>query len=364
MSPAWEGSITQLTGKITDFHSAKSSANSQFKLSGKLDDSPFSVEGQSNFFSNIKNGNFSFSLTDFPIADFHEQLSPLLDIDTSKGTFSLKKSSHWEDNQISSSGTVSLTGLVPESPTSESALPLALLTDQENTFDLDFSLTSQEPTSKSVLFDEIIARFHKLIVKSSVSPLLLAAGDFTDLIDGEFVEFKPGKPVMSKNGSKTVERYSDLLAANPNIGFSISGYYDSKIDSDAMKMALEKAESERVAKVNKSRLEKWQAQKKGYEKISAQKKAQNLKEGKIAEQDIPPKFLQEFIPIQPEQVTVSKKMLEDLSDKRVGIVYLYFTDQLTIEPERVTIVDQEHISPAPNTHSRNVSIRIKALKVP
>jgi hypothetical protein len=364
MSPAWNGDITQLTGKITDFHSAKSSANSQFKLSVKLDDSPFSVEGQSNFFSNKKNGSFSFSLTDFPIADFHEQLSPLLDIDTSKGTFSVKKSSHWEDNQISSSGTVSLTGLVPESPTSESALPLALLTDQKNTFDLDFSLTLQEPTSKSTLFDEMIAHFHKLIVKSSVSPLLLATDGFTDLIDGEFVEFKPGEPVMSKNGSKTVERYSDLLAANPNIGLSISGYYDSKIDSDAMKMLLEKTESERVAKENKSRLEKWQAQKKAYEKISEQKKAQNIKEGKIAEQDIPPKFLQEFIPVQPEPVTVSEEMLEDLSDKRVGIVYLYFTDQLTIEPERVTIVDREHISPAPNAQSRNVSIKIKALKVP
>ena len=362
MSPAWEGVITHLTGKITDFHSAKSSANSQFQLSGKLDDSPFTVEGQSNFFSNKKNGSFSFSLTDFPIANFHEQLSPLLDIDTSKGTFSVKKNSQWEDNHLSSSGTVTLTGLVPEGPTSESTLPLALLTNQESTFDLNFSLTLQEPTSKSTLFDEMIARFHKLIVKSSVSPLLLAAGSFTDLIDSEFVEFKPGEPVMSKNGTETVARYSDLLAANPNIGFSITGYYDHDIDTKAMKLLLETAESERVTAENKRRLKEWQAERKAYTKAFEQKREQPLTEGTIAEQDIPTKVLQEFIPVQPQRIDVNKTMLEDLADKRVGIVYLYFTDQLTIEPERVTIVDHEQPPLTTDGQSKNVSIMIRALK--
>jgi TonB family protein len=177
------------------------------------------------------------------------------------------------------------------------------------------------------------------------------------IIDRGVVEFKPGEWVMSKKGSKTVERYRDLLAANPNIGLSISGYYDPKIDSDAMKILLEQAESERVAKENMSRLEKWQAQKKAYEKISEQKKAQNLKEGKIAEQDIPPKFLQEFVPVQPELVTVSEEMLGDLSDKRVGIVYLYFTDELTIEPDRVWIV----APPADAGRSRSVSITARSV---
>ena len=362
MSPAWEGSIIDLTGKITDIHSAESSLKSQFQLSGKLDDSLFTVEGQSDFFSNEKNGSFSFSLAEFPMADFHEQLAPLLDIDTSKGTFIVKKKSQWEDKRIRSSGTVILTGIEPESQTSESTLPLALLTDQEDTFSLPFSLSQQEPTSQSTLFDDMIARFHKLIVKSSVSPLLLASGDFTDLIDNEFVEFKPGEPVMSPKGRETAARYSDLLAANPNIGLSITGHYDTVVDAAAMKMLMEATESERVAAENKSRLEVWQTQRKAYEKELEEKREKITKEGKIAEQDIPPKILQEFIPIQPQRITVNDAMLEELADKRVGMVYHYFTTQLTLKPERITILDSEPLSSTDDAQDKDVTIRIKALK--
>ncbi len=208
----------------------------------------------------------------------------------------------------------------------------------------------------------MVARFHKLIIKTSVSPLLLAKGNFTDLIDNEFVEFEPGKPVMSRKGIETVDRFSAFLAANPNTGLLLSGYYDHSVDAAAMKTAMETVESERVAAENKSSLEKWQAQKKAYTKLFEQKKEASLSEGKIAEQDIPDKFLQEFIPALPQQVTVDKSMLEDLADKRVGIVYLYFTDQLTIEQKRVTIVESEQLLPAGDELSTNVSIRIRSLK--
>ncbi len=362
MSPVWQGSITHLTGKITDIHSTKTSVKSQFQLSGKLDDSPFTVEGQSDFFSKEKNGSYSFSLTDFPIADFHDQLAPLLDIDTSKGTLSVKQNSQWEDNSLHSSGTVVLTGLEPETHASESTLPLALLTGLEDTFSLKFSTTQQEPAAKSMLFDNMIARFQKLIIKTSVSPLLLAAGDFTDLIDGEFAEFKAGQEEMSEKGSYTVARYGALLAVNPNIVLHISAHYDRSIDGPAMKMILETTESARIAIENKRRYKEWQGQKNAYTKKLAQKREKVLREGKIAEQNIPPKFLQEFVPTQPQQITVSETMLKELAEKRVGVIYHYLTNQSTLEPERITIVDPKQLLSPNDGQSRNVSFSITALK--
>jgi len=363
MSPVWQGSITQLAGKITDIHSARTSVKSQFKLSGKLDDSLFTVEGESDFFSKEKNGSFSFNLSDFPIAGFYDQLTSLTDIDTSKGTFSVTQNSQWEDNALSSSGSVIFKGIEPESQTSESTLPLALLTNDENTFSLDFSFTEQEPTSSSVLLDKMIARFNKLIIKSSVSPLLLAAGDFTDLIGNEFAEFKAGEDLLTRKGSKTVARYSALLATNPNIALSISGHFDRTIDTAAMKKILETAEAERVTAINRKRFKKWQEQKKAYAEMFEKQKEKLLKEGKIAEQDIPPKFLQEFIPVQAEKIIVTEAMLTDLADKRVSVVYQYFTNQLTLETERIIITEPKPSSSANYGQSRGVPIKIIPLKV-
>lgn len=362
MSPAWKGSITQLTGKITDIHSAKTSVKSEFKLTGKLDDSLFTVEGESDFFSKKENGNFSFNLIDFPVAAFHDQLAPLVDIDTSKGTFNLNQNRQWENNLFGNSGNVTFTGIEPESPTSESTLPLALLTDNVNTFRLDFSSSEQEPISKSLLFDDIVARFNKLIVKSSVSPLLLASGDFTDLIGNEFVEFKPGEATMSRRGRQIVDRYGDLLSATPNIGLSITGRYDITIDTAALRDVLENKETERVAAENKIRFKNWETQKKAYSKMFEQKRENFLKEGKIAEQDIPPKFLQEFIPIQPEQITVTETMLQDLADKRVIAVYQYLLTQLSLEPEKIAIIDSKQLEPTDDSQPKSVSITINPLK--
>ncbi len=362
MSPAWKGSITNLSGKITDIHSAKTSVKSQFQLTGNLDDTPIAIEGESDFFSEKKNGNFSFSLTDFPVAAFHDQLAPLVDIDTSKGTFRLTQNRQWVDSGLDNSGTITFTGIEPESPTSESTLPLALLADNVNTFSLDFSSSEQEPTSKSLLFDDIIGRFNKLIVKSSVSPLLVAAGDFKDLIGNEFVEFKPGEALISRRGRETVGRYGDLLTANPNVGLSITGRYDLNTDTAALKTVLENEESERIAAENKNRFKKWEEQKKAYSTMFEQKREQILQEGKIAEQDLPPKFLQEFIPIQPQRITVTETMLQDLADKRVIAVYQHLITQLSVEPEKITIIDSKQLPATGDSQPKSVSITINPLR--
>jgi len=362
LSPPWQGSITDFNGAITGLQPGKNTENSQLKFQGKLDDSPFIIQGQSNFFSKQKNGSFTFTLTDFPLAAFYKQLGSQLEIDTSRGAFDLNLDSHWKAEQLNNSGSVIFSGVQAEYQSSESALTLSLLTDQDNSFNLDFSFIDKEPVSQLTLFDHLITRFQKLIIKASVSPFLLASGDFTDLTDSEFIEFRPGEFIMSEKGRITLARYGSFLTTNPNIGLTLSGSYNHTIDSAAMKMQLETTESERVTVDNQRRLKKWQGQKELYRKTLEQKQKKMVMEGKIVELDIPPKFLQEFNPTQPQQVEVTENMLQELADKRVQSVNQYFISQLSLEPQRIAVADTNQTEPTAGNSPNGVSINIRGLE--
>ncbi|MBW2682701.1 MAG: hypothetical protein JRC69_03965 [Deltaproteobacteria bacterium] len=330
---------------------------------------PKRLPAQSDLFSKQKNGSFTFTLTDFPLAAFYKQLGSQLEIDTSRGAFDLNLDSHWKAGQLNNTGSVIFSGVQAEYQASESALTLSLLTDQDNSFNLDFSFIDKEPVSQLTLFDHLITRFQKLIIKASVSPFLLASEDFTDLTDSEFIDFRPAEFIMSEKGRKTLIRYGSFLTANPNIGLTLSGSYNHTIDSTAMKTQLETTESERVtteservAVDNQRRLKKWQEQKELYRKTLEQKQKKMVKEGKIVELDIPPKFLQEFNPTQPQQVEVTENMLQELAEKRVQSVNQYFISQLSLEPQRITVVDTNQTKPTEDKSPNGVSISIRALE--
>jgi len=361
MSPPWKGVISDFTGTIGGLHYGGKQSPSQFHFSGNLDDSSLSVTGQSNFFSRKKNGSYSLALTEFPLAAFHKQFGSQLEIDTDRGTFDLQLNSHWQDARLDNGGSIIFTGINAESEKSDSALALALLTDGENSFNIDFSFTEEEPVSRSPLFYRLITTFQKLVIKASVSPFLLATGDFTDLADSEIVDFRPGESVLSKVGSSNLIRYGRFLAANPNIGLILSGSYDMKSDAAAMKAQLEAAELEKVTAENKRKLIKWQQQKALYNKTLEQKQKKLVKEGKIIEMDILPKFLQEFTPVQPRQIEVDENMLKELARQRIQSVYRYFTDELTLDPARIIIKENGQSAPLTENQSNGVAITIKPL---
>ncbi|MBW2659741.1 MAG: DUF748 domain-containing protein [Deltaproteobacteria bacterium] len=361
VSPPWQGIISDFNGTISGLDYDKKSGESQFQFGANLDDSSLSIKGRSNLLSRENNGTFSFSLTEFPLTAFQKQFGSQLEIDTDRGTFNLQLDSSWQDAQLSNSGTVNFSGIDTESKISDSALTLALLTDGENSFNIDFSFTEPEPASQSPLLYRILTDFQKLVIKASVSPFLLASGDFTDLADSEYINFKPGESVISTENETALARYSQFLAANPNIGLVISGGYDLDTDTAAMVTQLESIELERVTAENKRRLKKWQGQKELYRKTLEQRQKKLEKEGKVLEMDIPPKFLQEFIPTQPQQVKVDENMLKELAEQRIQSVYRYFTDQFDLDPARISIDEDNRSSSFADSPAGRVSIAIKPL---
>jgi hypothetical protein len=334
LNPEWKGEIVDFTGIIQDIQSSTSS-DSVFSFTGKLDDTPFTIDGTMDPFTEKNKGTFRFSLDNYPIASFHEQLAPKTDLNTSSGEFRATIDYTWQNQQFLRTGNFVFNDVTPIDATADSALPLALLKGDDNTFTLPFEFSSTKPVAQATLFNEILTSFQRQVLKGSVSPLLLAKGDFTDLIGNDVIEFGPGEFMLTNNGREMLIRYGTLLKNHPHTGLELSGGIDPKIDRQAMNQQLTALEQQRIENENQKLFKIWQEKKDLYEQNLAEQQKKFAAGGTIVEQDIPENILAGFTPIRPEPVVVSDEMLLELGQKRLNVLYDYFTNQLAIQPERI-----------------------------
>ncbi len=360
LTPNWEAKAVDFTGKIQDIHSGAAPDKSVFSFTGKLDDTPFNINGEMDPFALENNGTFQFSLAEYPLASFHSQLSPRTDVDSSNGELKLTLKCTWQDQRYISSGDLVLIDIQPVDETSDSALPLALLTGDNNAFQLPFSFSRTAPVAKTTLFDELLTSFQTLVVKGSVSPLLLA-DDFTDLIGNEYIEFSPGEFMLTDKGRETLIRYGALLLAHPDVGLVLSGGINKEIDRRAMKEHLEAIERQRVDKANEKLFKKWQQDKALFEKSLAEQQNKTGPDGKIIEKNIPSTLLSEFKPIRPVPVVVDDTMLKELAQKRINIIFQHFTTQLGLEPGRLSLLSPEEAATDSESSTTGVTITLKAI---
>jgi hypothetical protein len=359
--PDWQAEIVGFAGKIQDIQSTTGTSKSTFSFTGKLDDTPFTINGALDPFAKENNGTFRFSMENYPLTSFDKQLAAKTDVDTSNGKFKLTLDCTWQDRQYKRSGNLTFIDIKPIDIKSDSALSLALLTGDDNTFQLHFDFNETEPVAKTTLFNEILTSFQRLVVKGAVSPLLLATGDFTDLIGNEFVEFRPGEFILADEGREVLIRYGALLEAHPHVGLVLSGGIDPKIDREAMHQQLTALEQQRVEKENQRLFNIWQEKKDLYEKNLEEQQKQMEPDGKIVEQDIPSDILVEFKPIRPEPIVISKAMLLELGQKRINILYQHFTTQLGLQPGRISVVTPKDLPGESKSPTSAVSITLQAI---
>lgn len=363
LTPHWEGEVVDYNGKIQDIQSSPSS-ESAFSFTGQLDDTPFTIEGTVDLFADKNNGKLRFSLEDYPIASFHEQLAPKTDINTSNGEFRATIDYAWQNQQLERAGNFVFNDISPVDATADSALPLALLKGDDNTFSLPIEFSSTKPVAQATLFDEVLTSFQRQVLKGSVSPLLLAQGDFTDLIGNDIIEFQPGQFMLTEKGREMLLRYGTLLKSNPNIGLELSGGIYPKTDRPAMNQQLTAIEQQRIENENRKLFREWQDKKDTYERQLKEQREKSGTGGKIVEQNIPSEILTGFTPIRPEPVVVSEEMLLELRQKRINILYDYFTNQLALQPERLVVENEDLADETDNSignPSPGVSITLRAI---
>lgn len=337
LTPKWKGDVSSLSGTIGAITSSKTAEGSDFSLNGKLVDSGFTINGRLQVFSPTDNGEYHLSLDSWPLSHLQEQLSSLPEIDSKSGYCTLKLDGFMQDGQIRNKGMVTVGKVKATSYKSDSALALALLTDAFDTFTLDFDFAGIPASGKAALINEILALFQTKVVKASVSPLLLASGDYSDLIGNEFIAFEPGQTLLSENGKAILGRYGELLQTHPLLGIELSEGVDRDSDVPVLKEQLIAKEHQRVEEENRKRYEEWLREKEIFEQKVAEQQKKLAAKAKPGEPLPPPAVLKDYIPLQPKAVNVDNAMLLDLARKRVQLLMQQFTEQFEIAAGRLTI---------------------------
>jgi Domain of Unknown Function (DUF748) len=337
LKPKWQGKISSVSGKIEDINSSKLSEGSSFSFTGSLQDTPFTLKGNLNVFSSDDPGAYQFALDNYPLSNLQEQLASLSEISIKNGLCSLTLDAGPKDGQLHQSGTLTVGEVKATSPSSDSALALALLTDNNDTFTLDFDFSGAAASGKTALVEELLSLFQTKTIKAAVSPLLLASGDYTDLIGNEFIAFDPGQATLSDSGKAILGRYVELLQSHPLLGLELSGGIDRDADTPILKEHLMIRERQRVEEENRKRYQEWLREREIFEQKVAEQQKKQAAKGKTGEPPPPPAVLKDYLPLQPKTVNVDNAMLLDLAKKRVQLLLQQFSEQHQIAADRLTI---------------------------
>jgi hypothetical protein len=337
VSPEWKASVQDFTAKIIDIYSAASAKASFFSATGTLDRVPFTLSGNLDIFGEKDNSDFTCSLSAFPLASFREQLQQNDTLNPDQTTFDLKFKSTSTNDISRKTGEIVFSGLKAVPGFKETALTLAFLTNADGETRFTFDFEDQEPGRYEALFEQILSLYNTTMIKGAVSPLLLANGEFDELIGSDFIEFSPGEIMLSENGRNVLTRYTALLIAHPGIGLVLSGGCDSEKDYAAVREQLEISEQTRVDNINEKLLAERQAEKTAYEERLAEQKKKFEQTGVIAEIDMPQSLMVDFTPVEPVPVAVDEVMLLELAERRLDIIKQFFTSQLALEPGRIKV---------------------------
>ena len=310
-SIAWQEKVTNLTGHISNIDT-KERGISAFALQGNLTEAPFELSGSTFLFQEQVNSRARLSLDAFSLDSFTDTLRKS-GLAANNGTASVQTRYVENDKGISSTTELTLQNIRPLSAKTDTALALALLKNSSGSFTLHI----QRNNTNRSLFQEAIDTFGTTVIKATYAPLLLDQ-NFKDLQDNTLITFHPGTNTINSGGKELAIRYSELLAAHPDLSLSITGMADPEKDQKALQNKM------------------------------------LLQTPKQLTQAQPPKGQ----PSPPPPQKVSTSDLLTLAKERSLIVYDFFIHSLGIEPARLTINDSPLIPKNKAGNGSNLAIGV------
>jgi hypothetical protein len=328
LTPPWQQEISALQGNIRNVLIPSTGAAIDYTFSGSIAGRPLTIEGAADLFSSPLSTQSTVTLSAIPVAVYKDQLAPLLSIDPGKGTFDLTLKDDWKDGQEKGEAQYIFRGLSPSSPSSDTALPLALLNDKRDILELRVPLVDPEEKQPTPVFTDTVKYFKRLVVKSVVAPLLLTNENFSRLAFDDTPDFIDGESILSEKGKAKLTLYKDLLIAHPRLKLEITGLVDMVVDRRTLQEKLMLAEKKRVDAENLRRSQEWQ-------RLQDQKQQKPGHRDTIVEKDIPADELAKFAPLFPKPIIVSDQALHELADQRAASASAFFTGELGLGTDRV-----------------------------
>ncbi|MDR3631267.1 MAG: DUF748 domain-containing protein [Desulfocapsaceae bacterium] len=351
LSPPWQQEISAVAGEIQRLSFPATAEGIAYSFSGTLAGKPLTFEGTADLSATPLAVQSTINMADLPLSMFKEQLPPLVNIDPGKGAFDLALQDTWKGGKENFEAHYFFHGISPTSPSADTALPLALLTDNRDIY--EFTLSLKDSSENAPLFAETVKYFKRIVVKSVVAPLLLTNETFSRLAVDDTPDFSDGTGILSEKGRTKLTLYRDLLAAHPRIKLLITGMVDMTTDKKAMEDRLKEAEARRVEKENSRRSQELQ-------KLQSQRQRQGQQKEGIEEKDIPAEELTKYAPILPQTVVVSDKAMRELAAQRSDAAYDFLTSELGIGKERVQRQTPEQTAESAN----RVGITLRPLAAP
>ena len=275
------------------------------------------------------------------------------------GTFDLVVNSKWVDGQKSGSAHFTFTSLTAASGETETAVPLALLSDHRNISQFYVPLDSDQHQSSRALFNETVNVFQTKLIKAKYSPILLAGHNFSDLVNIESVQFIVGKKIITDHGRSVMGRYSDLAKSHPKLQLKIIGMADPVLDGVLLKKELVKKELARVKEENRQR----EAKKRKREENALKRqraKSTRQKKDNFTESNLRLDQPDNLAPVSARPVAVSDSILRELAVNRAHEVYEQFIAVNGLTPEQLLISEEVQIKQDHNQDGNQVMIKLSA----
>lgn len=356
LRPIWQTSITGINGSLKNIDTTSPDVETAFNITASLAGSPVTVLGSTKLMSKKTNGNVLLKMTTVPVSLFTEQIRSSIDIDPSAGTFDLVMNSKYHDDVKSGSAHFTFTSLTSTTSESDTAVPLALMSNSNQTL-LYVPLENSGHRSNRPLFNETVNLFQTKVIKAKYSPILLAGQQFSDLVNNHSVGCVIGKKSITENGRSLMARYTSLAKNHPKLRLTIIGSADPVKDNPPLKKKLMAQEFIRVKEENARRA----AKRKKREEMQKKQLAQQKKNKKgFTETNLDISQRDNLAPIQPQPVTVSEKMLRELAISRAHEVYNQFVAINNLAPEQLLLSEEVRIEQNSDPGGNRVLIQLSA----
>ena len=362
LNPTWKGRITSVSGTLDNLIGTSDASASSFSLTAQLDTIPFTLEGAFHPFERNRPGQATLSLSNYPLPAFKDQLTHLLAIDPNQGNFTLLEKSSWQDGLVSESCEMQFSNVHPASKDADTALTLALLNNDDHQFSLTCGSQQKLEQQGTSLFSEAITIFRKMMVKASLSPYLLATGEFSDLVDQSYAEFLPGRAQLTGQGQEVLTRFSNLMSAHPDLKLVVTGSADARIDGAVLKQKEEQAQEQRVSEENKRRSEALEKAREKRRRQLSKAGQGNAEEAPIVEQNIPADQLSLYAPIKEQPVIINRDKLEHLARERAQYIVDFFVHRLGLQPARIQTAEQPRITDSPDALGNRVPFALSTVE--
>ncbi len=324
--PGYRPALNAIDGTLLSVRPAGPMA---FNIHGKIGaKGDFTINGTTGFQQVNK---YTLAVSGLPLSPMQAAFSRSIHADVRSATGQWQQIFSRTATAATVTDQVQIRGMRPV-PGSEFSGVLSLLTDENDTIELQTTEERALDSKPPLLMESVFERLQYERVKAILAPELILKQVLPQLNFPVQVLFAPGKAELSK--PETLAGYTMLLQKRPYLRLVLTGSYDPVRDRAALQGILQaKADRQRSAE-NRRRAEQRRT-------IAAREKvllaAIPAGSNKVVSEKISPGELDEdLLPLPPVQVRVSSAMLQQLARQRVAAVRGYLLRHHAMAKQKIS----------------------------